>query len=374
MPVPDIVEWLAEWSRETRGEQRGLLLLTAHRAKGLEFDHVAILNGGWGRISKNEDRDAPRRLFYVAMTRAQKGLIVMASGEHAFLKPGTPCIVERQVEPHFPAGGLPSRIYHLPNLKYSDLSYAGRQGDRHEVHRAIQECRVGDPLHLDHRASNWELLDRHGRLVGRMSKSWEHPPGQVLLSGAVGAVVQWCKSDGDEQYAHYARRDAWETVLPELVFAPPGQVPSVTTSPDTAVETVVASANPAGCTEIRGGQLAKAAESDDPEALAALAQRIYNESRSWREFIDSFKERGLEVAPKGGGLVIKDRNDGSELCKMSALGLSYKKMVQGFEEGFPGHPSPSMADYALGKKKAGAPKLRRRKKASAEEDDFDIID
>ncbi len=47
MPVPDIIEWFAEWSRDTRGEQRGLLLLTAHRAKGLEFDHVVILNGGW---------------------------------------------------------------------------------------------------------------------------------------------------------------------------------------------------------------------------------------------------------------------------------------------------------------------------------------
>ena len=28
--------------------------------------------------------------------------------------------------------------------------------------------------------------------------------------------VHWRKSDGDEKYAHYARRDAWETVLPEL--------------------------------------------------------------------------------------------------------------------------------------------------------------
>ena len=207
-----------------------------------------------------------------------------------------------------------------------------------------------------------------------MSKSWEHPPGQTLLSGAVGAVVQWRKSDGDEQYAHYARRDVWETVLPELVFAPTGQVPSAATLPDTAVESVVASANPAGCMEIRSGQLAKAVTPDDADALAVLAKRIYNESRSWGEFIDSFKERGLEVAPKGGGLVLKNGTDGRELCKMSALGLSYKKMVRGFGAAFPGHPSPSMADYALGKKRTGAPKLQRRSKPSDEEDDFDIID
>ena len=78
IPVPDLVEWFAEWARDTRGEQRGLLLLTAHRAKGLEFDDVAILDSGWDRPSKGEDADAPRRLFYVAMTRARCRLAAMA--------------------------------------------------------------------------------------------------------------------------------------------------------------------------------------------------------------------------------------------------------------------------------------------------------
>jgi len=40
--VIQFIEWLAEWGREVRRRQRGLLLMTAHRAKGLEFDHVAI--------------------------------------------------------------------------------------------------------------------------------------------------------------------------------------------------------------------------------------------------------------------------------------------------------------------------------------------
>ena len=46
--VDHFMEWLAEWGREARRRQRGLLLLTAHRAKGLEFDHVIVLDGGWG--------------------------------------------------------------------------------------------------------------------------------------------------------------------------------------------------------------------------------------------------------------------------------------------------------------------------------------
>ncbi|MDE0130955.1 MAG: AAA family ATPase, partial [bacterium] len=37
-PVEHLLEWLAEWGRDVRRRQQGLLLLTAHRAKGLEFD------------------------------------------------------------------------------------------------------------------------------------------------------------------------------------------------------------------------------------------------------------------------------------------------------------------------------------------------
>ena len=68
------IEWLAEWGREVRRRQRGLMLMTAHRAKGLEFDHVVVLDGTWDRVGQGEDTDAPRRLYYVAMTRARQTL------------------------------------------------------------------------------------------------------------------------------------------------------------------------------------------------------------------------------------------------------------------------------------------------------------
>ena len=84
-PVEAFIEWLAEWSREVRRRQRGLLLLTAHRAKGLEFDHVVVLDGSWDRIGRGEDADAARRLYYVAMTRARQTLALMClPGPHPF--------------------------------------------------------------------------------------------------------------------------------------------------------------------------------------------------------------------------------------------------------------------------------------------------
>ena len=46
-PVDHFVEWLAEWGRDMRRRWQGLTLLTAHRVKGLEFDHVVVLDGNW---------------------------------------------------------------------------------------------------------------------------------------------------------------------------------------------------------------------------------------------------------------------------------------------------------------------------------------
>lgn len=60
-------------------------LMTALRAKGREFDTVVMLDvvdGIWPLRYANDERklESERRLFYVAMTRARKRLILTASG------------------------------------------------------------------------------------------------------------------------------------------------------------------------------------------------------------------------------------------------------------------------------------------------------
>ncbi len=218
MPALDAVEWLAEWSRETRGDQRNLLLLTAHRAKGLEFDHVVILDGGWGATSRGEDEDAPRRLFYVAMTRARKTLAATTTGEHGFLKPGGSGVLLRQVSIDQKTCA-PCRHYELPSLGTVDLSFAGRLGRGHVAHEAIASAEVGDELRLVQEGGGWALYDCHSRPLGRMSKAWKPPAGMMLTKGTVGAVVRWRKIDSDEAYRDWMKRDEWETVLPELEFS-----------------------------------------------------------------------------------------------------------------------------------------------------------
>ena len=188
MPVPDILEWIADWSRDTRVKQRGLLLLTAHRAKGLEFDHVAILNGGWTRVSEGEDAQAPRRLFYVAMTRARQSLTVLTSGAHPLLKTGSNSVLHRRVTPDPDQTKQLRNKYQMPTRGITDLSFAGRQRNAHEVHEAVRHAEVGDSLFLEFRDPHWTLLDAQNRLLGHMAKAWQPPQGHVFVSGKIGPL------------------------------------------------------------------------------------------------------------------------------------------------------------------------------------------
>ncbi|AMY68271.1 3'-5' exonuclease [Frigidibacter mobilis] len=216
MPVPDLVEWFAEWSRDTRSEQRGLLLLTAHRAKGLEFDDVVILNGSWDALSKGEDADAPRRLFYVAITRVRRSLAIMASGAHTILRGEN--VLRRTVSPDRERELPASHAYQMPSLKVVDLSWPGRLRSGDASLAAITAARIGDPVRLVAEGEAWLIRDAQGHTLARMAKSWSPPQHRSFVRGEVGAVVRWRKADSKEEYRTHIRREEWEVVLPELVF------------------------------------------------------------------------------------------------------------------------------------------------------------
>lgn len=225
-PVPDLVQWFGEWARDVRGEQRGLLLMTAHRAKGLEFDHVAILNGGWDHPSRGEDTDAPRRLFYVAMTRARSTLTVLTDGPHAFVRPGD-AVLSRRVTPDTAA--LPrARLRYLPpDPKLVNLSFAGRLRSGEASLAAISSARPGDPVRLIRDGDRWRIDNDQGQTLARLSRAFAPPEGTTFLRGEVAAVLNWRRQDGDEDYHHLLRRDEWEVILPELVFAAGAEAVSV---------------------------------------------------------------------------------------------------------------------------------------------------
>ena len=238
-PVEHFVEWLAEWGRDIRGGQRGLLLVTAHRAKGLEFDHVVVLDGGWTNTNPREDRDAPRRLFYVAMTRARQSLTLtrMKDEFNPFVEElgKLPTVLHREV----PVGVAPGVEENLGvytasaspllmaqflrlDMETVDLGFAGRYFRRNPVHRTIRALGPGDPLELRAAGdSRWELFDTSGRRVGRLSAKFEHPEEKRCIQASVFAVLRWSKEQSEPEFHDSIRCDReWEVVIPELVFLP----------------------------------------------------------------------------------------------------------------------------------------------------------
>ena len=226
VPVDQVIEWLADWGRDVRRRKHGLLLLTAHRAKGLEFDHVAVLDGSWDRRDPKEDPDSPRRVYYVAMTRARQTLALARFDRPHRLQEALrdhPSVTWR------PPVALPTappalRHRHVQaSLEAVDLGFAGRRSERDPIHRAIAALSPGDTLNarITDRG-RWQLLDETGTVVGHLAKSFRPPEGMRCRESTVLAVVGWSRESSETQYRDTIKCDTWEVVVvvPELVFEP----------------------------------------------------------------------------------------------------------------------------------------------------------
>ena len=222
MPVDHFIEWLAEWGRDIRRRQQGLLLVSAHGAKGLEFGHVAVLDGGWDGVAKDEDPDEARRLYYVAMTRARETLtLCRMQGRQRLQEPlmGSRAVVQREVVDV--AGGSEALSYrHVRvSLEEVDVGFAGREYPGHRVHGAIAELRVGDKLDIRPvNGGNWVLIDKAGVVVGRLARRFKAPAGMVCRAAEVFAIVGWSREASQPQYRDSIKTETWEVVVPELVF------------------------------------------------------------------------------------------------------------------------------------------------------------
>jgi len=223
LPIGHFIEWLAEWGREVRRRQTGLMLLTAHRAKGLEFNHVVVLDGGWDKVGRNEDRDAPRRLYYVAMTRAKKTLaLAQFHGAHALLDslPDSASILRRGATLlPVPSTEL-ARHYVRLSLRDVDLGFAGRRASDHAVHQAIVALSPGDTLRLQREHEHWALVDGRGNTVGWLSRAYTPPAGTNCIAASVAAIIMREREDSESEYHDRLRCERWEVVAPDLVYAP----------------------------------------------------------------------------------------------------------------------------------------------------------
>ncbi len=217
-------EWLAEWARDNRRRQHGLLLTSAHGAKGLEFDHVVILDGSWHTSGRGEDADAPRRLYYVAMTRARKTLTLARCGDsNPFLRllSSHPSVLVRQEPDRIPPAPVEMRqAYQRLSLRDVRLSFAGYRPPDHPVHRAIAGLSAGAPLQVRTDRNLWELTTMDGISVGQLAQGFKAPAEAGGVSATVLAIACWDKTKSEGGYQGRLKSERWEVVIPEIVSTP----------------------------------------------------------------------------------------------------------------------------------------------------------
>ena len=171
-----------------------------------------------------KDPDAPRRLYCVAMTRARQTLtLARFDGSRGFPHEwlGHAATIRREAAELPPCSAAVEYRHVRAALQDVDLGFAGRRRPTDPIHQAIAALSSGDSLdiRIGH-DGRWELRDAEGVPVGRLAKSFKPPPGMRYRSAEVFAVVSWSREASDPEYRDAVQCDAWETVVPELVFEP----------------------------------------------------------------------------------------------------------------------------------------------------------
>lgn len=208
----EVLDALYEAAGDARrhGRPDALRLLTAHGAKGLEFDHVIVMDCGDWRWN-----DDDRRLLYVAMTRARETLVVLrAETGNAFLTDLGSVDGVAEVSPAIRPTHRPEldRRYFTLGPADMDLGYAGRQPADAAIHTDLALLRVGDEI----RVANRQLRATDGRILGELARRCELPSGP--LSGAVRAVMVRTRSQTHPAYLASVKVEAWEVPLAEIVL------------------------------------------------------------------------------------------------------------------------------------------------------------
>lgn len=214
VPATEVLDALYDAATEARrsGQPNALKLMTAHGAKGLEFQHVIIMDCADWRWSGEDER----RLLYVAMTRARETLTVMRAegGRNPYLVDlGT---VEGVVD------ALPStRPEHRSDIDRRhltlgpadvDIGFAGRIGSTDRVHARIADLVPGDAVILDERLI--KTPDRH--TVGKLAYKTE-VKAVGCLAGTVAGILVRTRGQTPPEFAPQLKTDRWESVLVELV-------------------------------------------------------------------------------------------------------------------------------------------------------------
>lgn len=207
-----VIEWLYDYARELRHQpKQGLYLGTVHSAKGMEFRHVMLLDGGWS--AQPEMLNDERRLYYVGMTRAEQTLTLCEfPNGNLFSRYLTDDVMGRTFQGKF-QNELERRYLQL-SLKDIDLDFAGRKKPANAIHQALAMLEPGDTLSLKADEGRYLILNADGDVVGRTAKSFklELEIEDCEVAAVLVRQTDWC----EEAFRQYHHSEKWELLVPRI--------------------------------------------------------------------------------------------------------------------------------------------------------------
>lgn len=230
-PVSRIIDYYYESLMEYKQNRQlgsGLLLSTVHSAKGMEYEHVFIADGGWNKYQNNAEEEESRRLYYVAMTRAQKTLTLFSNRNQPnslISKLTGDFLIKRSIKaPQEMIHRASQEKYSLLTLEDIYLGYAGEFSKNHPIHSKLSQLLTGDQLHMQADsnglfltmiAGNGSNPLRVAKLSQQAAKVWEDQL-ENISSIEIVAMVQWACEDSEKEYQSRCKVDAWEVPLIEI--------------------------------------------------------------------------------------------------------------------------------------------------------------
>lgn len=228
LPVERVIEYLYETLTEQRRDHSfggGIYLSTVHGAKGMEFNHVFILDDGWAGGRSTQEAEEERRTYYVGMTRARERLSLFEcrnrKNSHTRLLT-TDAVARRRISSidALPVG-ITDKRYELLGMEDIYLSFAARYPAQHKIHAHLAGLQPGDVVTLTARDGKLEVVDNEGCCLARLSKAagklWSSRLAQIERAKVVGLIVRH-KDDSEESYRSSCVCDKWELPWLEIQY------------------------------------------------------------------------------------------------------------------------------------------------------------
>lgn len=229
-PVRFLRDFFVEALQEVKQEKRstkGVILANAHRVKGLEFPHVFILSPHWKSVGTLADIEEERRLYYVAMTRAEQTLTLC---QNANLRKWLEClegpsVLRRQWEPSAEqrrrVDAVSDLHYDIIGLDEIFISYAGLRNPGTRIHQALQNLHTGSPLSLSRNSQGIFLSTKSGIDIASLSAKgrgkWESRLNRIQKIETKAIVTRY-KDEGEAPNGMTIRSDSWEIPVVEVLW------------------------------------------------------------------------------------------------------------------------------------------------------------